>query len=104
MRAGKLDRTIIIQRQVETTMPSGDVTFAWTNIATVHAELVERLASEIFTGFGEAEDAGITFRMRHLPGITTADRILFEATAFGIKKVTEIGRRRGLELRAVAQR
>lgn len=102
MLAGKLDRTITIQRLTETVSPSGSVVTAWTTIATVRAEIVTQSASEFLTGFGEAENGTIVFRVRYLPGITTADRVLYNGVPHDLKEITEIGRRRGLELRAVA--
>lgn len=102
MRAGKLDRTIIIERETETVSPSGTVVTAWSNIATVRAEIVTQSASEFLTGYGEAEAGTILFRIRYLADITTADRITYAGTDYNIKEVVEIGRRRGLELRAVA--
>ncbi|WP_265519491.1 phage head closure protein [Nitratireductor luteus] len=102
MRAGKLDRTISIERLTETVTPTGSVVIAWTNLATVRAEVVTQSASEFLTGFGEAESGTIVFRIRYLAGITTADRVSYAGAPYDLKEVTEIGRRRGLELRAVA--
>lgn len=102
MRAGKLDRTITIERKTETVSDSGAVVTAWTNIATVRAEIVQQSASEFLTGFGEAENGTVIFRVRYLAGITTADRIIYAGIAHDLKEIVEIGRRRGLELRAVA--
>lgn len=102
MRAGKLDRSIAIERISETVADSGSVVTAWTNVATVRAQIVQQSASEFLTGFGEAENGTVIFRIRYLAGITTGDRITYEGTAYNIKEIAEIGRRRGLELRAVA--
>jgi len=102
MRAGKLDRTIAIERKTETVTPAGGVVAAWLNIATVRAEIVTQSASEFLTGFGEAENGTIVFRVRYLAGITTADRVTYAGQVYDLKEVTELGRRRGLELRAVA--
>lgn len=102
MRAGKLDRIITIERQVETVKPSGAVASTWTKFATVRAEIVQQSATEFLTGFGEAESGSIVFRIRYVPSISTADRVTYAGTAYDLKEVTEIGRRRGLELRAVA--
>jgi head-tail adaptor len=44
--------------------------------------------------------ATVIFRTRFLEGVTLADRIAFNGGYFNIKHVGEIGRRRGLELRA----
>ncbi|MNV91444.1 Phage head-tail joining protein [compost metagenome] len=68
----------------------------------MRAEIVQQSATEFLTGFGEAESGTIIFRIRYLPGITTADRVTYAGMAYDLKEVTEIGRRRGLELRAVA--
>ena len=102
MRAGKLDRTITIERKTETVSPTGAVVAAWLNIATVRAEIVTQSASEFLTGFGEAESGTIAFRIRYLADITTADRVSYAGTIYNLKEVAEIGRRSGLELRAVA--
>lgn len=101
MRAGKLDRTITIQRETKTKVGPRAVT-AWTEFATVRAEIVQQSASEFLTGFGEAENGTVVFRIRYLGGITTADQITYDGTAYNIKEIAEIGRRRGVELRAVA--
>lgn len=101
MRAGKLDRTITIERKTETVSPTGAVVRAWLNIATARAEIVTQSASEFLTGFGEAESGTVVFRVRYLAGITTADRVSYAGQVYDLKEVTEIGRRRGLELRAV---
>jgi SPP1 family predicted phage head-tail adaptor len=102
MRAGKLDRSISIERLMEIVKPSGSVVTAWTNIATIRAEVIQQSATEFLTGFGEAENGTIVFRVRYLPGITTADRVLYNNAAYDLKEIKEIGRRRALELRAVA--
>jgi SPP1 family predicted phage head-tail adaptor len=87
---------------METVTPSGGVVTAWTNLDMVRAEIVTQSASEFLTGFGEAEAGTIVFRIRYLPGITTADRVSYDGKSYDLKEVAEIGRRRGLELRAVA--
>jgi len=103
MRAGKLDRSITIERQTETVTPTGAAVSAWTTVAAIRAEVVQATASEIATGYGEAEDGRLTFRVRYLAGITTADRVTYAGQAYDLKSVIEIGRRRSLELMAVAR-
>ncbi|MBK3745817.1 phage head closure protein [Paraburkholderia aspalathi] len=102
MRAGKLDRTITIERLTETVKPSGSVVKAWVALATVRAEVVQQSATDFLTGYGEAENGTIIFRVRFYPGITTADSIIYNGLRHDLKEIKEIGRRRGLELRAVA--
>lgn len=102
MRAGKLDRFITIERSTETKNQHHTPVSAWTTIAAVRAEIVTQSASEFLTGFGEAEAGTIIFRIRYLPSITIADRVAYAGKVYDLKEVTEIGRRRGIELRAVA--
>lgn len=99
IRAGKLDRQITVERETETVAASGAVSKTWAPIATVRVELVQLSAEEYLTGYGEGDVGGAVFRIRHLSGITTADRVTFEGAAFDIDEVVELGRRRGLELR-----
>ena len=103
MRSAALEHPVTIQRATETVTPSGDVRAEWITLATTRAELVQRTDREALTGFGEAETANVTFRIRWRAGIATNDRIVMQdGRTFDIREVVEIGRRRGLELRAVA--
>lgn len=102
LNIGNMDRRITIERETETVKPSGSVVKAWTHVATVWAEIVQRTASEFFTGYGEAENGSVIFRVRYHPGITTADRVSYAGKVYDLKEITELGRRDGLELRGVA--
>lgn len=99
IRSGKLDRQITLERQTETVAASGAVSKAWATFATVRAEVVQQSATEYLTGLGDAENNTVMFRIRYLAGVTTADRVTFEGTAYDLKEIAEIGRRRALELR-----
>ncbi|WP_041694468.1 phage head closure protein [Agrobacterium tumefaciens] len=99
INAGKMDRRITIERQTEIVKPSGDVVRAWATVAVVWAEIIQQSATEFFTGFGEAETGSIIFRIRYMPGITTADRVSYNGNAYGLKEIKEIGRYEALELR-----
>ncbi len=99
IRSGKLDRQITLERLTETVAPSGSVTKAWAEIATVRAEIVEQSADEYLSGYGSGESGSIVFRIRYLDGLTTADRVTYKGAAYDIDQLVELGRRRGLELR-----
>lgn len=99
IRSGKLDRQITLERLTETVAPSGSVSKAWAEIATVRAEIVQQTADEYLAGYGAAESGNIVFRIRYLPGITTADRVMYDGAAYDLDQIAELGRRRGLELR-----
>lgn len=104
MRAGLLTHVITIERETETVTAAGHVKKAWTPLATVRAQIKTASVNEYLSGFGEADAGNAVFVTRFIPGvtITTADRIVHNGKVFNIKAVVEIGRKRGLELRAVA--
>lgn len=102
MRAGKLDRTITIQRFAATVDELGTPVQTWTDLATVRAQLVQQNTEEFIRGFGASDETAVIFRIRWLDGVTNADRIVYAGQNHNIKETKEIGRRRGLELRTVA--
>jgi SPP1 family predicted phage head-tail adaptor len=102
MRAGKLDKSITIQRQSETVNAAGSVLKTWADLATMRSEIVQQTATEFLTGYGTAENGTIIFRIRYQPGITTADRVSYAGSVYEIEEIKEIGRRRSLELRGVS--
>lgn len=102
MRAGKLDRTIRIDRYGAGEPDDyGNVPEVWTPLATLRAQLVQASTEEFIRNYGAADETVIIFRTRWLAGVTTSDRIEHEGEFFNIKETKEIGRRKGLELRAV---
>ncbi|MBP1878105.1 phage head closure protein [Agrobacterium rubi] len=96
---GRMDRRVTIERQAETVELSGDVVKTWTTAAVVWAEIIQQTATEFFTGYGEAETDSVIFRIRYLPGITTADRVTYNGSAYGLKEIKELGRYEAHELR-----
>lgn len=102
MRAGKLKSAIKIEREKATVNATGYKVSAWTIIATVRAERVQRSADEAATGYGEAETEGVIFRTRFFTGLTTADRIRHLGRVYNVKSIAELGIRAGLEIRAEA--
>jgi len=102
LNIGRMNRRITIEQETETLSPSGDPRKAWTPIATVWAELIQQTESEFFTGYGEAATGTVIFRVRYRPSITTADRVTYEGTTYGIAEIKTIGRRHALELRGEA--
>lgn len=100
MRAGNLDRTITIQRFTSEPNDYGTPVETWTTVATLRAQLIQASTEEFIRG-GAVDETVIVFRTRWLAGVTTADRIQYEGEDFNLKEVKELGRRKGLELRAV---
>ncbi|QFS82345.1 phage head closure protein [Roseivivax sp. THAF197b] len=102
IRAGKLDRIVTLERKVETVAASGAVSEAWAPIATIRAELVQRSAEEFLASDIERETVAVIFRIRWRADISTADRLTYLGRAYDLEEIAELGRRQGLELRAVA--
>ena len=99
MRAGKLDRIITLQDAVTTIDEKGTPIETWGCFATVPAELVQGRDVEQLRDYGENAALSMVFRIRWLPGLTTAHRAQYEGRNLNIREIVEIGRRRGLELR-----
>jgi SPP1 family predicted phage head-tail adaptor len=99
MRAGKLDRTIIVQAFSNTVLPDGTPVEAWATLATVRAQIVQASTDEFLASHGESDSLNVVFRVRWLAGVTTDHRVQYEGKNLNIREVKEIGRRQGLELR-----
>lgn len=102
MQSGKLQHSIALQRMTETLGPGRNAVQVWTTYATGRAELRQAAVSEFLTTFGEGVSNNAVFLIRWLPGVSVSDRIVHGGKVWNIVAIAEIGRRKGLELRAVA--
>lgn len=102
MQAGKMQHTIELQRLTETLNPARHAIQTWTTYASGKAELRQAGVSEFLTSFGEGVTNNAVFVIRWIPGVALSNRILHGGKVWNIVALAEIGRRRGLELRAVA--
>lgn len=100
MRAGNLDREIIIHRSTMTIGDAGTPGETWAPIATLRAQLIEATTDEYIRGSGASTERLVVFRTRFIDGVTAADRISYEGRPFVLKQIKEIGRRKALEFRA----
>ncbi|PJF10791.1 head-tail adaptor protein [Pseudorhodobacter sp. MZDSW-24AT] len=102
MQSGRLQQRIELQRLTEAVQPSGAVVKTWATYAKGKAELRQAGVSEFLTTYGEGVADNAVFVIRWLPGVSVSDRIKHGGKLWNIVAIAEIGRRRGLELRAVA--
>lgn len=103
MRAGKLQHRVQIQREYELVADSGLVRKEWLPLISTRADLKQASTGEFLAGAVEMDSNRAVFVIRFpVTAITTADRIAFNGRYYGITGIVEIGRRRGLEIRAVA--
>lgn len=101
MRAGKLDKSITIERFASTVDDFGTETEAWTAIATMRAQLIQASTEEALRAYGTENATVAFFRIRHRDGIVLADRVVYAGQAYDLREIKELGRREGLELRTV---
>jgi head-tail adaptor len=99
VRAGFLDRTIIIERVATASGLSGAVLETWSPLVTLRAQLVQSSAEDFQRAYGASSETATIFRTRYFAGITLADRVSYESAAHRLVEIKEIGRRKGLELR-----
>lgn len=102
MRAGKLNRSITIERPTMGVDEYGTPGASWVEVATVRAQRIQATTEEFLRGYGAGSQASVVFRIRHLDGLTLADRVCEGDTIFDLKEIKELGRREGLELRCTA--
>lgn len=102
MRAGKLDKTISIERHAVTVDDYGTESEGWSVITTVRAQLVQSTTEEFMRSFGSSGETAVIFRIRHRDGLKVADRVTAQEQAYDVKEIKELGRREGLELRCLA--
>lgn len=99
MRAGKLDRRITIQADSSTVNEYGVPVEAWSDFATVPAQIIQTSTEEYLRAYGETDSLAMIFRIRWLAGVTTNHRVVYEGKNLNIRETKEIGRRKGWELR-----
>lgn len=104
MRAGKLDRHITIAAATTTVGDAGQQVQSWVAIEALRAQIIEASTEETQRAFGAAQDTLTVFRTRFVEGITTANVIVHDDQGYDIVGIKEIGRRVGLEIRAIRRR
>lgn len=101
MRAGALDRQIVIERVATGTSATGAVTEAWATFATLRGHLDSAKSQEVQRALGASSETALVFKARYVPGITLADRVQYDGAAYNIVGLAEVGRRVGLEISCV---
>jgi SPP1 family predicted phage head-tail adaptor len=102
MMAGRMDRTIVIQRVTTTIDAYGTPTETWADMVTLRAQIIQASTDEYIRGAGASDETVVVFRTWWRDGITLADRIIYQGVIHNIKETKEIGRRSGLELRTLS--
>lgn len=107
MIIGRMDQRITVQRKTRTSDGMGGFTEAWTNLATVYADIRPLGSREIWEAMRVSAETRFRARVRWredangAPYYTSADRISWRGRIYGIDRVVEMGRRDGLEIMMV---
>jgi len=102
MRAGRLDRRIVIQKDTPTRSATGAEKQAWSTLATVWAEKRHVAGGETFRGVQVVAKATLAFVIRHRTDVTTKMRVSYDGELYDIHRIDELGRRDGLIIQASA--
>lgn len=106
MRAGELDRSIVIQAKTSTQDSYGQPVDTWAKIhssATLPAKYTGLPGSE---GFTDPQFIGrqlAQFKIRFRDDVTVLSRIVYNGRIWDIQSVVELGRREGLTITATAR-
>lgn len=97
--AWKLDRIVTLERLSRRVDDYGAEAETWATVATLRAQRLEAGSRELVRAYGQVEEGEAVFRTRYIPGVTTADRLVYHGQALELVEVIELGRRNGLDLR-----
>lgn len=98
IRAGRLDRKIIIERATETISSMGHPSKTWSTHKERRAEVVPVSGAEAMKFEREVSSEILKFTIRYLGDLTVKDRIYYDSKYWDVEYFREIGRREGLEI------
>lgn len=100
IRAGSLDRTIVVGRVSNVVTDDGTPVPTWTDVAVLRAQLLTNTADDTAHESGAVTTTTRTFRTRWAD-VLVGDRVTYAGTQYEVVEVVEIGRREGLDLRCL---
>jgi len=90
MRAGLLRHKVTIQSRVESQGSTGEVTWTWEDVATVHAAVEPLTGREAIAAQQVQSEATVKVRIRYREGITTKMRVKHGSRYYGIEAVLQM--------------
>lgn len=103
MRAGEMDRVIVIEQKVVTKGTSGGEKKEWARFIKVSASVREVSGNEAFISDQNQAFIRSVFRIHYHSGVKSEMRIIYEGNIYDIQGKKELGRREGLEITAIAK-
>jgi len=98
MKAGLLDRRIVIEQYTQTQNNFGELVPSWSTWNTVWADLIPVKGNEGFMAARKTEQAEFRVRMRYISGLTEDMRLNFQSKTWDILSINELGRQEGWEI------
>lgn len=98
MRAGRMDRRIVIQSVSRVQDASGEPLESWSTLATVWAAVSPIRGNERFVDSQEKAERTTRFRIRYRSDVTADNRISYDGNIYDIEAVIELSRQEGLEI------
>lgn len=101
-----LDRRIRIERNTPVQDEYGQETENWSELVTLHASWRRASTKETLASAEVSATASDVFEIRWSPAwssVNPRDRLVFDGRVYDISAVTEIGRREGLRINALAR-
>lgn len=106
MRAGNLDRRIVIERATVSHDQFNAPVEVWGTLATVWASKTDVKDGERMRADAVSSEITTRFRIRYsttVADVSPKDRVQFDGRIYDIVAVKEIGRREGIEITASAR-
>lgn len=104
MRAGELDRKIVIETLTPARDAYGATVDTWGTFATVWAKRKDLRGDEYFSAQQVNARVDAIFTIRWLSGVLPTMRIAHDGQYWDIRNINELGRREGLEIYAEVKR
>ncbi len=103
MRAGEMDRTIIIEQKQDVRQSAGGNKMEWLTFATLAAKVTETPGNEQYRDEQNQGFQTTKFKIYFRPGIKDEMRINYGGKFYDILGKKELGRREGIEIVARAR-
>jgi SPP1 family predicted phage head-tail adaptor len=106
MRAGDLDRRIVLQRAAVAPNDFNEPVATWSDLITVWAAVYQLTDVEQFRAQEIGAEVTTRFTISYsseVADLGSTDRVAFDGREYNITGVRELGRREWLEIRAVAR-
>lgn len=98
-RVGGMDRVITIQRAtVATVNVFGRQVETWNDLVTLRGRKLAGVATDETRTDIAVNDTLVKLQTHYYDGLTLDDRATYEGATYTLKSISEIGRRRGLEI------